>query len=151
MRKILKEPLILLLCTILFNILIVSSTVLLHEAGHFLTGTYADCKHIKLVLFDSTLGTYTEMSCPYEQPQYFPLVGAVLLTTPFALSFTLLKNFPEKNFFWISIGFNFIIAVTDLPTIASLQISSFVLGLFLIILGEILLIDKLLLFIGKRV
>ena len=141
----LKTPLVLLLCTVLFNILIVSSTLVLHEAGHFITGLYVGCKNIKLVLFDSTLGTYTEMNCPTEQPAYFPLIGAFMLTLPFSLSFLLLRNFPERNFFWISLGFNFIISMTDMFGIVPLQFFSFALGLFLIVFDEIVLIDKLLL------
>jgi hypothetical protein len=149
MGKFLKAPLILLLCTVLFNILIVASTLLLHEMGHFLTGVYVGCRDIKIVPISSELGTYTEMSCPHEQSVYFPLVGAFLLTLPYALSFLLLKNFSEKNFFWISLGFNFTISMVDISMIMQLQIFSFILGLFLIVFGEMLLIDKLLLSIEE--
>jgi hypothetical protein len=151
MGNALRMLFVLLLCTLLFNVLIVTSTLLLHETGHFLTGLYAGCKNIKLVIFDSVLGTYTEMNCPTEQNVLFPLIGALLITVPYSISFLFLKTFPERNFFWISLGFNFIISMTDVPAITALQIFSFVAGIVLVIFGGVLLIDKLLLFIEKRV
>lgn len=150
MKNFSKMPLILLICTLIFNILVVSSTILLHEMGHFVAGIYADCRNIKLVLIDSSFDTYTEMICTNEQPIYFSLVGAFLFTLPFALSFLLLKKFPEKNFFWISMGFNLVISMGDLLILPA-QILGFVIGTFLIIFGEILLTDRLLLYIeGKE-
>lgn len=150
MKRFIKAPLSLMLYTILFNVLIISATLLLHEAGHFLTGIYAGCTNIKLVIIDSTLGTYTEMSCPHEQAFYFPLAGAFLLVLPFSLLFLLLKEFPERHFIWICLGFNLIIAVADFPAFVPLQFFIFFLGVCLIVLGEILLIDKLLLLIIRR-
>ena len=147
MRKIKKIFLIALIFTILLNVLVCSSTLVLHEMGHFFLGLQAGCKKIKLILMDSELGTYTEMNCPNEQPFYFPLLGAFLFVLPFLSSFLLLKNFPEKNLFFIGLGFNITIAITDLPSIAILQLFGFFVGLCTILYGEVLLIDKLLSFI----
>lgn len=150
MREKFKIELVL-LHIFLFNILIASSVILLHETGHFVTGVFTGCKNIKLVLIDSELGTYTEMNCPNKQVAYFPLIGAFLLTLPYTLCFLLLGKSPEKNFFWMGLGFNFTISIMDMPLIISLQIFILVLGLLLIVFGEILLIDKLLLFIVEKV
>jgi hypothetical protein len=147
MRKIQKIFFIALIFTILLNILVCSSALLLHELGHFFLGIQAGCKNIKLVLMDSELGTYTEMNCPNEQPFYFPFLGAFIFVLPFLLSFLLLKNFPEKNLFFIGLGFNVTVAITDFPPIPFLQILGFFVGLGVILYGEIVLIDKLLSFI----
>lgn len=147
MRKFQKLFLLALVFTILSNIMICSSVLLLHETGHFLLGLAVGCKNIKLVLLDSELGTYTEMSCPKEQSFLFPLAGAFILVLPFLSSFLLLKKFFEKNLFWIGLGFNFTIALVDFPSILLLQFFIFSLGLCLIFYGEIIFIDKLLSFI----
>ncbi|MEM5879071.1 MAG: hypothetical protein QXU74_01080 [Candidatus Aenigmatarchaeota archaeon] len=123
-----------------------SSILLLHEMGHFLLGIHAGCKNIRLVLLDSELGTYTEMVCPKEQPFYFSFAGAFLFVIPFILSFLLLENFLEKNLFFVGLGFNFIIAITDFPAITALQILGFSIGFCMISYGEMVLIDKLLFF-----
>lgn len=132
--------------TILLNVLICTSTLLLHELGHFFLGMQAECKNIKLVLLDSELGTYTEMNCKKEQPLYFALIGAFIFVLPFSLSFLILKNFPEKNLFWISLGFNFTIGLTDFPPIAFAQIAGIFVGFLLVSYGEMVLIDDLLSF-----
>jgi len=147
MRKIQKLFFITLIFTILLNVSVCSSTLLLHELGHFFFGLKAGCKNIKLVLINSELGTYTEMNCPNEQPFYFSLLGAFLFVIPFLSSFLLLKNLPEKNLFFIGLGFNITIAITDFPPIAFFQLLGFFIGLGIILYGEVILIDKLLSFI----
>ena len=154
MKDVWKMGMLLVVCPIIFNVLVVSTTLLLHEAGHFFIGMLVGCKNVKLVLFDSALGTYTEMNCPNEQQLYFPLIGSFLFALPFFLLFLILTKFPERNFFWISLGFNFLISVSDIPPILPLdilQIVSFGFGFILIIYGEIILIDKLILFIHTKV
>lgn len=135
--------------SILLNISIATSTIFLHESGHYLLGLLSGCKNIKFVLIDQTLGTYTEMSCPHEQPVYFPILGAFLLVLPYALFFLLLDRMPEKNLFLIILGFNFLISASDLPPLQLLQYFSLAIGGILISLGEFLFIDRLLLFVTK--
>ncbi len=149
MKKSLKFALLTLLSTILFNILTVGSTLVLHELGHYLTAEYAGCKNIKLVLIDSEIGTYTEMACPGEQPEHFAVVGAFLFVLPFSLTFLLLKSLPEKNLFWLSLGFNLTIIVMDIPEIVALRLLSFGAGLLLFAIGEVLLIDNLFLYVER--
>lgn len=146
MRKSTKFALLVLLSTFLFNILTVGSTLVLHELGHFLTAEYAGCKNIKLVLIDSEIGTYTEMACPTEQPPYFAVSGALLITLPFASLFLLLKKLPEKSIFWISLGFNLTIIMMDIPGITALRLITFGAGLVLFMIGQVLLIDNLFLY-----
>lgn len=112
--------------------------------GHFLLGMYAGCKNIRLVLLDSELGTYTEMTCQKEPPSYFSFLGANLFVIPFIFSFLLLENFLEKNLFFVGLGFNLIISITDFPALTALQILGFLIGFSMISYGEVVLIDKLL-------
>jgi len=126
--------------------LVCSSTLLLHELGHFFLGAEAGCKNIKLVLLDSELGTYTEMNCPKEQSFFFASLGAFIFVVPFSLSFLFLKNFPEKNLSWISLGFNFTIGLVDFPPIIFVQMAGAFFGFLLIGYGEMVLIDDLLFF-----
>jgi hypothetical protein len=149
MRISFKLPLLVLLTTFLFNTLTVGATVVLHETGHYITADYAGCNPIRLVLLDSEIGTYTEMACPTEQPQYFAVFGALLLTTPFALAFLLLRSVPEKNLFWVSVGFNFTIMMLDIPDLSILRMTSLGFGLVLFLIGEVLLIDNLFEYMGR--
>lgn len=143
MRKAAKLPLLVLLTTFLFNVMAVGSTIVLHEVGHYMTAEQAGCKNIKLVLIDSEYGTYTEMACPESQPVYFAVFGAMLLTTPFALMFFLLKSLPERNLLWIMLGFNLTIMMADMPFLRSVRMSVFAVGILLFIIGQIRLIDDL--------
>lgn len=147
MRRFQKILFMALFFTIISSMMICSSTLLLHEIGHFLLGFLAGCKNIKLVLLDSELGTYTEMHCATQQNIFFPLTGAFILVLPFLLSLLIFKNLPEKNLIWIGLGFNLTIAIIDFPQIPVLQISIFSIGFSLIIYGEIIFIDKVLSFI----
>ena len=149
MRKIFNIFLLVFITSALLNVSIAASTVLLHESGHYLMGLLAECKNIRFVLIDQNLGTYTEMNCPHEQPAYFPIIGAFLLTLPYALFFLLLDKMPEKNLFFITLGFNLIISASDLPPLQTLQYLILVAGGILISMGEFLFIDRLLLFVTK--
>jgi hypothetical protein len=143
MRKSYKLPYIVLLAMLLLNVLVIGSTVVLHELGHYLMADFAGCRNIKLVLMDSRIGTYTEMSCPAEQSQYFAAIGALLLTTPVAIAFLLLRPMPERNIFWMIIGFNLTIMMLDVPGTAIWGYLTFGVGLLLFVIGEGMLIDNL--------
>jgi hypothetical protein len=146
MNEMLKSACITLIFTLIISASVIFSTLALHEAGHYASGLIAGCKNIRLILFSSDLGSYTEMSCPQEQSAFFPVIGAFMLTTPFALSFLLLKKFNERFFIWVSLGFNLIISVIDVTNLLPLQILIFVLGIVAITFGEALIIDNILLF-----
>jgi hypothetical protein len=149
MRKLLNLFSLVFIATALLNISVAASTVLLHESGHYLMGLLTECKNVRFVLIDQNLGTYTEMNCPHEQPAYFPIIGAFLLTLPYALLFFLLDKLPEKNLFFIVLGFNLLISASDLPPVQILQYLSLTAGGILVSIGEFLFIDKLLLFVTK--
>jgi len=149
MRKVFNIFSLVFITSALLNISIAASTVLLHESGHYLMGLLSECKNIRFVLIDQNLGTYTEMNCPHEQPAYFPIIGAFLLTLPYAIFFLLLGEMPERNLFFIVLGFNLLISSSDLPPVQILQYLSLAAGGILISMGEFLFIDRLLLFVTK--
>jgi hypothetical protein len=155
MKKITRVYVHLLFYLIALNISVVSATLFFHEAGHFFIGEYLGCKNIKIVLFDSSIfNTYTEMNCPPAAPLLLLELGGFLFTIPLSLFFLLFLNgFPEKNFFWVILGFNLLIGLADLTYFikAFIFIFSFtILGTILIIIGENLLIDRFLIFYKNK-
>ena len=150
MRKAVSVPLLILLITLLLNVMIASSTILLHELGHYLTGIMAGCTNIKLVLIDSDAGTYTEMRCSDPVHMLFPVFGALVLTVPFSLLFLLIKHLPERNLFLIGIGFNFSIMVLDMPDLVFIRHMALAGGVILFIMGQMNLIDSLFDYVGRK-
>lgn len=156
MKKITKIYINLLLYLIILNISVVSATLFFHEAGHFLMGEYLECKNIKIVLFDSSLfNTYTEMNCPPNTTILLLELGGFLLTIPFSLFFLIFLNgFPEKHFFWVILGFNLLVSLSDLTYFTKVFIFILlftIIGTILLIIGENLLIDRFLLFYKNKI
>ncbi len=149
-----KLYLSLLLFVILLNISIVLATVVLHEAGHFTVGNYFECDDIKIVLYDAdTSSTYTQMSCSPDTPLLLLALGCFLFVVPFAMAFLILKDNPMRHFAWVILGFNLLIGFGDIELLTKTSIIPFItgiIGLFLIVVGESLLINKYLLLIEKR-
>jgi len=156
MKKIIKIYINLLLYLIILNISIVSATLVFHETGHFFAGEYLGCKNIKIVLFDSSIfNTYTEMNCPPGVQTLLLELGGFLLVIPFSLFFLLfLDGFPEKNFFWVIIGFDLLISLADLMNLTKAFIFMLlitIIGTALVIIGENLLIDRFLRFYKNKI
>ena len=74
MEKFFKSTILTLLFTFLLSISVVLATLSIHEIGHYITGIMSGCKNIKLVIFSSDYGTYTEMTCPTQQSLLFPTI-----------------------------------------------------------------------------
>lgn len=156
MKKYVSLYVYLLFYLIALNVSVASATLIFHEAGHFYTGEFLGCKNIKIVLFDSSpFNTYTEMNCPPSVLISLLELGGLLLTIPLSLFFLLfLDGFPEKHFFWIILGFNILISLEDLKYFsqATLFIIPFaLLGSLLVIVGENLLIDKIITFFKSKI
>jgi len=156
MNKVTMIYINLLLYLIILNVSVVSATLIFHEAGHFFVGEYIGCKNIKIVLFDSSIfNTYTEMNCPLNIQLSLLELGGFILVIPFSLSFLLfLDGFPEKKFFWVILGFNLLISLTDLTYFSKAFIFTLLLtiiGIALIIFGENLLIDKFIIFYKNKI
>lgn len=153
-KKDLENYFHLLFYILLFNTAMITVTVVLHEGGHFLMGSYFECRDANIILLDSeTMSTYTEMNCPPDVPLLPLLLSGFLLIIPFSLSFLVLWGFPEKYFCWVIIGFNIIISISDIMILTNSFIYIFALilaGFAMIVYGETLLINKFLIFIEKR-
>lgn len=150
MRKSMNVPLLILLITLLLNVMTASSTIILHELGHYLTGIMAGCTKIKLVLIDSQVGTYTEMRCESPVHALFPVFGALVLTIPFSLLFLLIKHLPERNLFLVGLGFNLSIMVLDIPELIFVRHLCLAGGIILFIVGQMSLIDSLFDYVGNK-
>ena len=130
---------------LLITILTSFSTIILHEFGHFLFGIYAGCKTVKIVLFDtSAMTTYTEMECPPNVNMFLLGVSGFFIVLPLSILYFLTSKGGEKYIALIIIGFNFVIAVNDFELYLNFPFSHIfaIIGGLLIILGEVLLIEK---------
>lgn len=152
MKRIYRTFLLCLIYVVIFNVLITAATVLLHEISHFLAAIYSGCKEIKIVLIEyPNLKAYTEMICLPNTQYIFSGLAPLILITLFGLLFLSLEKLPEKNFCWIIIGFNFIISVSDiLHFIPSILVYSQLIGAVVVVIGEFLFINDIILVFMKR-
>ena len=130
-----------LLLTILFSF----STIVLHELGHFIFGLYVGCRPVKIVLFDtSIMTTYTEMECLPTVNMHLLGISGFFVVLPISLLYFLISKGGEKYLALIMIGFNFVISVNDFDIYLKFPFPQVfaIIGSLLIILGEILLIEK---------
>lgn len=132
---------------VLFNMVLLSAAIILHEAGHFVAGTmYNDCTGF-IVLFDMEYyGPYTILECPLEINTTFLYLSAFLLVVPFALLFLFLKEFAECNFFFVVVGMGIYLAAIDISSVTQLAVAeyaSIVIGLLIFLFGEYKLTDDL--------
>jgi len=156
MKKYAKMYIYLLFYLIALNVSVVSATLFFHEAGHFYAGEFLGCRNIKIVLFDSSIfNTYTEMNCPPSVQILFLELGGFLFTIPLSLFFLMfLDSFPEKNFFYVILGFNILISLADLSYFSKALIfvlTFTIIGSVLVIIGENLLIDKIIIFSKDKI
>jgi hypothetical protein len=146
--KVIRKYLPAFIFVIIFNIIVVTAVIVVHEEGHFFTGVFLSCNNMKIVLFDSSLlSTYTQMACPSDVHTQLLFWGGFLFVVPLALTLYFLKDFNEKYFCWVILGFNFIISSSDITVLSGFWEVSFlfvVLGTAVIVIGEILLADRFL-------
>jgi len=144
-RKVFKLYAKIFLYFLLLTILFSFSTIVLHELGHFIFGLYAGCKPVKIVLFDtSIMTTYTEMECPPTVNMLLLGLSGFFVVLPISFLYFLISRGGEKYLALIMIGFNFVIAVNDFDIYLKLPFPQIftIIGTLLIIIGEILLIEK---------
>ena len=130
---------------IVFTVVITTSTIVLHEFGHFYLGNAFGCSNIKIMLLDSSYNTYTQMNCSPDMPSYMLyslMLGGFLFILPFCGLLLLLKSY-EKYYALIVLGFNMIVSTSDLGLFPSaFTYASLLGGAALILYGESLLINK---------
>jgi hypothetical protein len=129
---------------LLLNVSLVLTVVVFHEMGHAAAGMAYGCGDIRIVVYEAeTSNTYTQMNCSFDAPIQPLAMAGWLLIVPYALLFYLLA-LPERNFWLVVVGFNFMISSSDLglvvlPAIVPLFM---VLGASLVLYGEFRFIDK---------
>lgn len=148
-KRELKIYFLILFYIIVFNIAITSATIVLHELGHFFTGFNFGCKNIKIILLDDSFNTYTQMNCPESISYNLLAISGFFFILPFCIFLLILKNY-EKYYSFIVFGLNLIISLSDIALFSITFLYLFLLaGLFLIICGETLLINKYLIYIER--
>jgi len=133
---------------LLITILISLSTIVLHELGHFIFSYLVGCQQIKIILsFDnSNISTYTEMACPQSINTFLLGISGFFIVLPISLLFFLISSGGEKYLALIMIGFNFIVSASDFEVYLKLPLSDIItilIGSVIIVVGETLLIEKL--------
>lgn len=131
---------------IIFNYAILTLTVTLHEMGHISMGWLHGCNG-KIIFLDFMQGgnTYTLLECKYFISEKFLAFGAFVYTIPFSIIFLLLKNFPEKRFFYVVTGLTILTASLDIEKILGISSLSFfidIFSVFPILYGEALMISE---------
>jgi hypothetical protein len=134
---------------ILLNILVTSGTIVLHEAGHYATGLMMGCSEMQIILLDHSLNTFTEMNCP-DSPGYAMnslFMAGFLFVLPMSIILMVSRSH-ERYYGFVSLGFNMLISSSDiafLPVLAGYVIM--ILGFFVLVYGEIYLINNYMLFL----
>lgn len=129
----------------IITILLSFSTIILHELGHFIFGILSNCYLVRIVLFDTQfMTTYTEMECPPSTNIFLLGLSGSFLIIPIAIILFFSKNKPDKYLAIIMFGFNILISIWDFENYLHLPYSILfaILGSIIIVVGEILLIEK---------
>ena len=126
----------------IFNIGIVLSLLSLHEVGHVLFGMYMGCQSGKAIIFDtSQQGPYAELICSGEVNYSFAYIGSLIIPMIFGSIFLFLKNTPQRNFFFVILGFSILFCSLDIVAITGIQTMEYcfiVLGIIFVVIGELL-------------
>ena len=88
--------------------------------------------------------TYTEMECPPNVNMFLLGISGFFVVLPLSLIYFFISKGGERYLALIMIGFNFVIAVNDFEVYLKLPFSEIfaIFGSLLIVVGEILLIEK---------
>jgi hypothetical protein len=122
------------------TLIVATATVALHEFGHFMAGSAAGCKDIKINFLDNEFNAYTEMRCPTTMGQEIALSG-FLLVIPFAGLLWLTRN--QRYYSLVVLGLNLIISYSDISLISQQAMNiSAAAGIMIIFFGGNLLVNS---------
>jgi hypothetical protein len=127
---------------VIFTFVIVTTTVVVHEYGHYFAGNAMGCGDVEIVLLDENFETYTKMNCNNlsEGMSAVLSLSGFLFISPFALALFLLSRY-EKYHSFVVFGFNMIISSSDLAFSGAGALSVLA-GSVLILYGENLLVSR---------
>ena len=115
MDKSYKPSLSVITTMFLLNMGIVLSVLSLHEVGHVLVGMYVGCEQGRAVIFDTSQeGPYAELYCSDGVSHKIAYMGSLLVTVAFGSTFLFLRKSPQRNLFFIIIGFSIMFASLDI-------------------------------------
>jgi len=126
----------------LFNIGIILSLLTLHEVGHVFIGMLIGCQSGKAIVFDTSQpGPYAELLCANVVNYHLAYLGSFIFTIIFGSIFLLLKESPERNLFYVVIGFSILFGSLDIIYFTGIPMMQYVfmgLGIMFITFGEFL-------------
>ncbi len=126
---------------IIINIVILISTLSLHELGHALSGKILGCASAKAVIFDTNYNNpYTELVCQDSQ-QKTAYAAGFIITTFFGLTFLAFEDKKQRILSLVVIGFGIFLAALDIVEITGVSIMQYIFilfGLISLVIGQIL-------------
>jgi len=130
----------------IFTVVVLATTIVLHELGHFFVGIGEGCKAEIILLSTESAGTFTRLECNFISNPILLYMSAFLLVIPFALSFILFfKDLPERNFGIMILGVGIFSAAHDMKILTGLEASSFMsflAGIIIYTIGQFLLAER---------
>lgn len=132
---------------VVFNLVFILATIVLHEAGHYAYGTMVLGCQGSIILFDLEQdGPYTSLQCASE-PGRLPLyLSSLIFMVPFALLFLALRGFEESHFFLVILGIAIMSTAFDIEGVAGTdagRYSTIFVGMLVFIAGEYSVIDDM--------
>ncbi len=132
---------------VVFNVVFILATLVLHEAGHYFYGTAILGCDGSIVLYDpQEQGPYTSLQCD-TQPDTFTLyLSSLIFMIPFALLFPLLRGFEERHFFLVVLGVAIMSTAFDIEGIAGTDVGRYVtifVGMMVFVAGEYSVVDDM--------
>jgi hypothetical protein len=132
-----------------FTFVIATATVVVHEYGHFVSGSLLGCSNSEIVLLDQNFETYTKMSCMGADSgrDLLLALSSFLFIIPLSLVMFFLSRY-EKYHSFVILGFNMIISASDFSYFPqALGTAALLAGALLVVYGENLLVDRYITFV----
>ncbi|MBI4020012.1 MAG: hypothetical protein HY367_01660 [Candidatus Aenigmarchaeota archaeon] len=131
---------------VIFNVAILATSVVLHEAGHFVAGTLlAGCTG-EIILYDMEMsGPYTALDCPAKPDVLLLHAASMGVVIPYSLLFLALKGMPERHYFTEILGISMFTAALDLRSATGLDIAYYLslsAGIATFLFGQYMLVDR---------
>ncbi|MEM0473124.1 MAG: hypothetical protein QXF88_00165 [Candidatus Aenigmatarchaeota archaeon] len=126
---------------IIINILIILSTVTLHELGHALSGKFFGCAQARAVIFDTeNPNPYTELVCESNNVDKMYLSG-IFLTTVFGFAFLTFDSKANRYLSIVVVFFGIFLASLDIIEVTGQIFAKYIfmfLGLSGLVIGQVL-------------
>ncbi len=130
----------------IFTVVVIATTIVLHELGHFFVGVGEGCDAEIILLSTESAGTFTRLECNSINNPMLLYSSACQVVIPFAASFIIFfRGLPERNFGLMILGVGVFSASHDMMTLTGLEAASFlsfIVGIIIYTTGQFLLAER---------